>query len=746
MASRFRAAGVGWIALGAALLAFALHPWLLDRAEYSLLDARFRLRGPQPVSESVVIVAIDAASLDEFGRWPWRRSLLADLIDRLAGAGVAAIGVDLVFSEKETPAQTGALRLAREILAAKTSPEEPRTEEIALLDEALTETDTDARLAASVAANGRTALGYFFRTGQAEADSPEALASRLPDIRRSQVAVAKVPARSHYPILTCTGLEANVPVVAGAGRRSGFLSALADPDGVTRRAALVARCADSYYVSLALSVYELASGQRSLLLGDDQALREVRVGERVFPTDEGGKVLINFRGPPGTFPRISAGDVLAGRVAPGELAGALALIGATEVGLRDTRSGPFPGIYPGVEIHANLLDNLLAGDVLRRHDGLVVAELALIVLIGVLLIGVIPRTPGVLVSFLFATGLALALVVFGSLAFTEFGIWLNLAYPLATVVLVYLAVEVTRSLAVEARGRRVRDMFATYVPPGVVKALAEGEADLRLGGERRTLSLLFSDLRGFTSLSENLGPEGTIGLMNVYLEAMTRRLFETGGTLDKYIGDAVMAFWGAPLALEDHAERACRAALGMQEELVTFGARHPDLPGAEGLEMGVGIHMAEVVVGNVGSDLRFDYTVMGDGVNLCARLESLTKLYGVGILTSAELARILPASFHLREIDEIRVKGRRGAGVIYELLGERSADSADSAEELWLEAYAEGLVEYRSGRWPAAREAFARVIAARGEDGPSSALIERMEAVGGVPPDGWTGTWTFETK
>jgi len=729
--------------LGAALLLFGVRPWLLDRAEYSLLDARFRLRGPEPVAESVVIVAIDAASLDEFGRWPWSRSVLAELLDRLAEAGVVATGIDLVLSESETPAEAGALRLARDVLAAQAPLDAARVAEIAVLDETLGEMDTDARLAASVAATGQTALGYFFRTGEDDADSPEVLISRLPDIRRSQVAVAKVPANGAFPVLTCTGVEANVPVLARAGRRSGFLSALADPDGVTRRAALVARCADSYYVSLALAVYELAIGQRTILLGDEWALREVRVGDRVFPTDEGGKVLVNFRGPPGSFPQISAGDLLAGRVAAGELQGKIALIGPTEVGLRDTRSGPFPGVYPGVEVHANLLDNLLVGDVLRRHDDLVVAELALIALVGILLIVVIPRTPGILASFVFAAGLAIGLLSLGGFAFAEYGIWLNLAYPLATVGLVYLAVEVTRSLAAEARGRRVREMFATYVPPAVVKELAEGEADLRLGGEKRTLSLLFSDLRGFTPLSERLGAEGTIRLMNVYLDAMTRRLFETEGTLDKYIGDAVMAFWGAPLAQADHAERACRAALMMQDEIATFGLRHPDLPGAEGLRMGVGIHTAEVVVGNMGSDLRFDYTLVGDGVNLCARLESLTKVYGVGILASAELARILPDSFLLREIDEIRVKGRRGAGVIHEVMGERVAAGDEFA---WLEAYAQGLAHYRAGHWSEARSAFAQVIATRGEDGPSSALIARMESLGAVPPDGWAGTWTFETK
>jgi adenylate cyclase len=731
------------MALGGSILLFALHPWLLDRAEYSLLDARFRLRGPVPVTSPVTVVAIDAASLDEFGRWPWRRSLLADLVDRLVEAGVVAIGLDLVFSENETPPAASALALARRVLAEQAPESAHVTEAIASLDRSLARTDTDARLAGALSASRRAALGYFFRTDTAEADAPGTLAGRLPEIRRSQVSVARVPAGGGAPILTCTGLETNVPAIQQAGRRAGFLSSVVDPDGVIRRAALVARCGDSYYVSLALAVYELVREQRAMVLGDAHGLREIRVGDRGIPIDEGGKIGINFRGPAATFARVSAGDVLAGRLAPGQLEGAIALVGPTEVGLGDTQTTPFPGIFPGVEIHANVLDNLLAGDGMRRDDRLVAAELGLIILIGLLLILVIPRTKGILMSFAFAGLLGVSLVLVAVFAFVEYGLWLNLIYPLTTVAAVYLAVEVPRSLAVEARGRRIRNMFASYVPPSVVKQLAEGNADPRLGGETRTLTILFSDVRNFTELSERLGAEDTIRLMNVYLAGMTRIIFETGGTLDKYIGDAVMAFWGAPLTLEDHAERAGRAAVQMQAAVSEFPALHPGLPGSEGLRVGIGVHTAKVVVGNLGSDLRFDYTLVGDGVNLCSRLEGLTKAYGVGVLASEEMVRRLPDSFLTRAIDEVRVKGREGAGVIYEVLGER----APRPDEIpWLEMYGSGLALYRAGRWREARAALDQVVAARGEDPPSRVLLARMADLGGSAPDGWSGVWSFEAK
>lgn len=743
MRSGIRAVWVGWVALGGSILLFALHPWLLDRAEYALLDARFRLRGPVPVTSPVVVVAIDAASIDEFGRWPWRRSLLADLVDRMAEAGVLAIGLDLVFSENETPPAASALRLARGVLARQSASSPKFAGEIASLDRALAQVDTDGQLASALASSRRAALGYFFRTSPDEADAPEELAARLPGIRRSQVSVAKVPTEGAAPVLTCTGLETNVPVIQQAGRRSGFLSAVADPDGVIRRAALIARCGDSYYVSLALAVYEIVRDQRTVLLGDAHRLREVRVGDQIFPTDEGGKILINFRGPPETFPRISAGDILAGRLAPERLAGAIALVGPTEVGLGDRQSTPFPGVFAGVEVQANVLDNLLMGDVIRREDKWVVTELGLIVLVGLLLIFFIPRTTGILMSFVFAGLLAACLVALAGLAFVLFGVWLNLIYPLTTVFVVYLAVEATRSLAAESRGRRIRNMFATYVPPSVVKQLTEGDTELRLGGETRTLTMLFSDVRSFTALSERLGAEDTIRLMNRYLAAMTRVIFDTEGTLDKYIGDAVMAFWGAPLPLKDHAERSCRAAVAMQREVGGFADRHRDLPGSEDLRIGIGLHTAAVVVGNLGSDLRFDYTLIGDGVNLCSRLEGLTKVYGTGILATDDLVGRLPASFLTREIDEIRVQGRRGAVVIYEVLGERAAGAEEAA---WLEAYGAGLAHYRAGRWEEARTALSRAVAGRGEDPPSSLLLARMLDLGGVPPDPWSGVWSFDTK
>ena len=738
-----RAGAVGLAALALSLGLFYAHPWLLDRAEYALLDWRFRVRGESAPRHPVVVVAVDAESLDELGRWPWPRSVLATLIQRLDDAQVRAIGLDMIFSERETPIEADALKEARRVLAEHGGEGPEATDGIRRIDDALAEADTDAALAAAIRESGRVVLGYFFRTGVAEADAPERLADARRSIRRSQVSVARAPVESRAPILTCTGLETNLREFQQAARRSGFFTATLDPDGAIRRAPLVARCQDSFYVSLALAVYEVATGSRAVLMGDADRLVEVRAGDEILPTDEGGGVLIDYRGPAGSFPYVSAADVIRGRVGAERLAGTIVLVGPTEVGLYDSQTTPFGASFPGVEIQANILDGLLSAEVLQRYDWLVVAELALILGIGLLLIVVVPRTGGAIASACFALVLGLSVVSASVLAFSEAGVWLNLAYPMTTLVIVYLSVEVTRSLGVEVTSRRVRRMFSTYVPPEVVEELTRKQDSFALGGEERELSMLFSDLRGFTAISEDLGARDTTLLMNAYFSAMTRIIFESAGTLDKYIGDAIMAFWGAPLPVAEHPRHACQTALAMQAGLEGLAGLHPEIAGLARLRMGIGLHVAPVVVGNLGSELRFDYTIVGDGVNLCSRLESLSQVYGAAVLCSGDFAARLPAGFLVRELDTIRVKGRRQSCEIFEVIAERSAKPGESR---WLEAHAAGLDAYRGGHWEVAESAFAEALAARPEDVASRLLVDRTRDLRAAPPADWQGIWIFESK
>jgi adenylate cyclase len=307
---------------------------------------------------------------------------------------------------------------------------------------------------------------------------------------------------------------------------------------------------------------------------------------------------------------------------------------------------------------------------------------------------------------------------------------------------VYVTLAIVRSMTVEAGSRRIRRMFATYVPPEVVDEMTQNQGSFKLGGERRDLSILFSDVRDFTSLSERLGAENVVQLMNTYLTAMTRIVFDSRGTLDKYIGDAIISFWGAPLPLDDHPLRACEAALLMQEEIARLRREQPDLPGVESLRVGIGIHTAEVVVGNFGSEQRFDYTVTGDGVNLCSRLEGLTKVYGAAVLSSSDLIARLPPGFLSRELDVIRVKGKTEAVRIFEVLGRREADAVESAA---FDAYATGFDAYREGKWDAAERAL-RESQALLSHKACLLLLDRIEGFRRESPQDWEGIWSFETK
>jgi adenylate cyclase len=328
----------------------------------------------------------------------------------------------------------------------------------------------------------------------------------------------------------------------------------------------------------------------------------------------------------------------------------------------------------------------------------------------------------------------------GVYALSEFGLWVGLVYPCSALTLVYLSSTVTRAVLVEVRARRIRQQFATYVPPDVVSQMVDHPQSFRLGGERRHLSILFSDLRGFTTLAESLDAEDVAELLKESLTPMTRIIFERRGTLDKYIGDAIVAFWGAPLDVDDHETLACEAAFQMQKALAELRRTHASRPGFDQLRMGIGLHCGEVVVGNMGSELRFDYTITGDDVNLCSRLEGLSKIYGVEVLASEALVA-RTQGFLYRELDVIRVKGKQRSVAIYEILGPQGI----RIDPELLEVYAKGLLAYRGGRFDDAVSAFSRGLEIR-PDGPCALLLERSQRLLHQRPSLWDGVWSFSEK
>jgi adenylate cyclase len=622
-----------------------------------------------------------------------------------------------------------------------------------VLDSALQAADTDRHLEESMRRSDRVVQGYFFRTfqetgadGDTNVDRP--LEEALPLIRKSRLQTGKLPAvAASIPILECITVEPSLERFHEAARRAGFFNAWPDPDGVVRRTSLIARCNGEYFKSLALASYELHRGPtvKAQLVWDEQRglIQGLKVGDDLIPLDEGGRALVNYRGPPQTFPHYSAVDVIYGRVSDDALRGKLVLIGPTETGIKDLYPSPFTNVAPGVEVHANVLDNLVAHDVLRRSDGLTQLELLAVFLLGLVTMLAVPRLGTAVRGAMFAALLLAALVGVVLWAFMERGVMVNLAYPAFSLLAMYLAMAVTHGSAQEARARWIRSTFAQFVPPDVVSEMIENPESFQVGGQRKDLSILFSDIRAFTTISEELGPDDTTVLLNAYLTPMTKIVFESRGTLDKYIGDAIVAFWGAPLPVADHPLHAASAALAMQKAVREMRDAR-GLRGAERLFIGVGIHSAEVNVGKLGSELRFDYTATGDGMNLCSRLEGMTKQYGAGILASDALVRRLPEGFRMRELDAIRVKGKKEGVRIYELLGR---GPGEGRELEWLQAYAAALDAYRRADWDAAERDFRAALAARGEpDKACELILERIERLRASPPGDWDGIWTFETK
>jgi adenylate cyclase len=418
----------GLLALGVALTATLDQPVFLERLELTLLDWRFQVRGEQPPQAPVVIAAIDAHSIDVLGRWPWRRTVMAELIDRLSEAGVLAIALDIVFSEPEHNAETDALRAALASLPEGASPQTA-----ALLDEAIAASDTDAILADAIRRSERTVAGFFFRTGAGEPTGVGVpLDEALELVRRARLKLER-PGVNKDHILRCVEVEPNIAPVAAAAARLGFFSVRTDTDGVVRRSPLLTRCGDEVYVSLDLAIVELLVGQPAMMIGDAEGVQEVRVGDFVFPTDDTGSLLIDYRGGAKAFPHLSIADILDGTVNAEQLEGTVVVVGATEVGVRDIHANPFQAAYPGVEVHANVLENLIIEGTLRKPEGLLFwIERPALVLLGLLVIFVVPRLGSTLRGALFAAAL-LAAVTGGIVwAFVARSIWFELAPPALT--------------------------------------------------------------------------------------------------------------------------------------------------------------------------------------------------------------------------------------------------------------------------------------------------------------------------
>lgn len=702
-----------------------------------IYDGKVRLFAPRTPDPRIVIVDVDDRSLAEIGRWPWRRDLFAAVLDKLFDDyGVRAVGFDIVFAGADQSGGAATL----DALANGPLAQNPAVQ--AELARLRNQHDPDARFARAIA--GRpVVLGYFFSQEAAGSESGALPEPLLPAGEQT----------AHLAVQSSYG--ANLPVLQAQAAAAGQFNVNVDPDGVSRRVPLLAAYGGKVYESLSLAMLRVVNQGAAVTLESPRAswlsAGNRRLLERVsvsgpqtalrIPVDDNGNALVPYRGPPGTITYVSVADVLKGSAPMESLRGKIVLVGTSAGGLLDLRVTPLSNTFVGVEIHANLLSGMLDGEVKRVPSWSPAFEALMLVVVGAIVLATLPGLNPLRAVFN-AAGMALLLVVANFVAW-EMGLALPLAASLLQV-FALLALQVYWGYSAEARTRRqFTHLFGQYVPPELVREMSRNPENYSMEGQNREVTVLFCDIRGFTSIAETLEPRLVAQLLGEFLTAMTAVIGRHRGTVDKYIGDAIMAFWGAPLDDATHAADAVATALEMQREMQRL-SESLVARGFPPLEMGVGINTGMVTVGDFGSVVRKAYTVIGDAVNLASRLEGLTRRYGVGIIVG-EGTRAAVRDGAWRELDRVRVKGKGAAVTIYEPLGPQSL--LTPAAEASLAAWHEALARVRARDWDGAAE----ILRTLAQSDTNSALYALyLERIGQLkadpPPADWDGVAAFDYK
>jgi adenylate cyclase len=721
---------------------------ILDQFELRTYDLRFVSRGTIPTSSSIVLAMVDEKSLDVEGRWPWPRAKFARLIDRLSDAGAKVIAFDIGFLE---PDENSQLKLLDDLDAVLGRLRAEDSELETFLSETRASADNDRALSEAMNRSSTAiVLGYFFHM---EGDRSGFEASQK-DIaaRFERIDSAKYPliryrggTSGDSGIPKALAPETNIAVLTEAATSSGYFSVKQDLDGILRWMPLVVAGGAEFFPPLSLAaVWQFLDQPVLMVRVGPSGVDGIQLGDLLVPTDQSGRLLINYLGPPQTFPHVSISEILADTVSPEIFRGKIVVVGASATGIYDTRATPFSSAHLGTEVQASVMDNLISRRFVIRpgwskiYDAAAIALLAVVAALGLWRLSPIP-------SVFFVAALFAGHVFLSRLLFVQFGVWLNVVYPLLALVGTYVAITVYEFFTEQRERRRLRSAFAHYVAPVVVEEIVKDPTRLELGGEEKVLTVLFSDLEGFTSYSEHYSPQQMIEILSEYYARMTERVFFRSGTLKEYVGDELMAIFGAPIDQDDHAERACHAAIEMRAELEALSNSWA-AQGRPRLRARIGINTGPMLVGNLGSKYRFSYGVLGDAVNLGSRLEGLNKQYRTGILIGENTAKAVKDSFILREIDLVRAVGKKTSTRIYELVATIETNLPLSQRDLF-SVYESGLAAYRDGRWGEAIELFGEGLRRHPGDGPAQVLLDRCRDYVASPPDpDWGGVFVATRK
>ena len=693
--------------------------------KFQVIDPRVKTARP------VTIIDVDEKSLAKLGQWPWPRTRIADLVDKLTALGAVVIAFDIVFAEPDRLNPGVAADTIRNL------DEETRAKLRAL--------PSNDQIFADAIKRSRVVLG--------ESGLPYVLTEfdkTLPVTGLAMRGEEPQPFLINFP-----GLLRNVKVLEEAAAGRGLFTIRNERDGIVRRVPMIMLAQGATMPSLSFEMLRVASGSGTILTKAEKAgVQSVGVRGLEIPTDHNGQIWVHFaRRDPSIY--VSAVDLLEGRVAPEKIAQKLVLIGTSAVGLLDVKTTPIDPVMPGVEIHAQVLESVLTRTELSRPNYAIVAEFLAALILGLLVIAFAPMFGPitlVVVGALFATVLMGTSWYF----YTQHRMLIDFTYPLASTTSIYLTLIFSSFVREQKQRRQIRSAFGQYLSPALIEQLAQSPEKLQLGGEEREMTIMFSDVRGFTTISESYkhDPQGLTALMNRFLTPLTNAILDRKGTIDKYMGDAIMAFWNAPLDDSEHEINACEAALDMLEridalnqerEIEANDGGHAYIP----INVGVGLNTGVCVVGNMGSNLRFDYSVLGDSVNLASRLEGQSKEYGFPIIIGSKTAMAVKDRFAILELDFIMVKGKKEPEVIYAIAGREDIAQSESFQRL-RNLTIEMLACYRSRDWDGALAAMER--GRKTDDGHALEYLYNLYETrilsyrNNPPPEDWNGAFALLTK
>ena len=726
-----------------AIIAFSIaliRPDFIEQIELKSLDERFKIRGPITPDSRVVIVAIDDNSLSEIGRWPWPRDKIAEIVDNIINKyGAKAIGFDIVFSEEQANPLKESVRLLNKGGKANSQVQ-------AWLNKHQNIGNLDAKLENSFNQHhSQIVPGYFFHL--VGSDVPEQTLKRLPqfsELMQSSAMTAEFSDDAAQTIPRIAAVEGNLPQLTEAADAVGFFNSFPDSDGTVRRIPLIAELNGYIYPSLVMQTLRtfLDWPEMSVKM-DVGGVSEISIGDRMIRTDHSGSMLLNHYGPGETFRHISAADLLAGRVGPDVLKDAIVFLGVTAVGVFDYRPTPYDPVFPGVEAHAAALSNILNNEEITRPGYLELVEL-LSVLILSLLCGSLVYHRGAVVQTLSIFGVPILIIFISLWIFSSYGLWLKASYLIMGVLMATIPITLLEYV-VESRKRAfIHDAFSHYLAPEVVASLAEHPETLQLGGEERHMTAMFSDIAAFSSFSENLSPHELVHFLNLYLTAMSDIILKRGGTIDKYEGDAIIAFFGAPLDMPDHPTQCVLAALEQQNALLRLRDQWAE-KGFPEVHIRIGINDGPMVVGNMGTDSYMNYTMMGDHVNLASRLEGVCKMYRVPILMSRDTYLQVREEIAATFVDRVKVIGRSQPVDLYLPLAPR--DEISDADLQPHRTYEKAWSLMHQHNFDEAGKLFDKLV----EEFPNNGLYEVMQArnkryIKTPPAEGWDGVTVLKNK